>query len=300
MSQFASIAKQELLATRREKLPQVLLVVFLLLIAVSSTIGWLANSTVTNVYNEAVREGFTSVANPFSNVSPLFFARNTVIYIVLLGALLAIVLGATSALRDRKSGAIDLIFSRPVGIFKYFAAKLAGLLAWLMGILAISLLINLATISLIVGHGLEAMEIIHLILFYGLAWLFLIPFTVLGMVSGGINKSETGALLVPIAIYSLVTFVLPQLGTAQNPTALLNPVPSVIESHGLFFDINRTIFLPLSITEHFKAASASIMSDPLAKGSPAGHLFMIAAFAVGSVIALRLLNRRRLMEDLYE
>src|SRR6202011_2729170 len=111
---FVATIKQELLCARRERLPQILLVIFLAMVALSNFIGWATNHTVTNVYNQAVKQSLTTAPNPFTGVSPLFYARNTVVYIVLIGALLAIVLGVQSMLRDRKAKVTDLLLSRPV------------------------------------------------------------------------------------------------------------------------------------------------------------------------------------------
>src|SRR3979411_273154 len=131
MKQFIATIRQELLSAKRERLPQIFLALFLAMVAVSSFIGWATNHTVTNVYNKAVKQSITKAANPFTGVSPLYYARNTVIYIVLIGALLAIVLGVQSMLRDRKARVTDLLLSRPLNTPLYLGAKLTGLCLWL-------------------------------------------------------------------------------------------------------------------------------------------------------------------------
>ena len=66
-----------------------------------------------SVWQKTVQAGLTQAPNPFAYVSPLYYARNTVIYLVLIGALMAIVVGVTSAMRDRKARTLDLVLSRP-------------------------------------------------------------------------------------------------------------------------------------------------------------------------------------------
>lgn len=300
MKQFMATVRQELLCAKRERLPQILLVVFLAMVGLSCFIGWATNHTVTNVYNEALKQGITSAPNPFAGVSPLYYARNTVIYIVLIGALLAIVLGVQSTLRDRKARVTDLLLSRPVSTSLYLAAKLAGLGIWLIGVLVASAVINWLSISLVIGHILSASDSIRLVAFYGVAWLFLIPFICLGLISGLYARRETSALLIPIVIWSLLTFVLPQLGTAEHPVSLLNPVPAQIVSKGFFFDINRTLFGPLSLTEHFKQASGAILKDDQASGNTTKSQVIVASFAVVSVTALLATKRSRIRDELYE
>ncbi len=184
MKQFAAIIKQEFLCAKRERLPQVLLIVFLTMVAVSCFIGWATYHAATNVYNETLRQGLTSAPNPFSAISPLYYVRNTVIYTVLIGALLAIVLGVQSMLRDRKARVTDLLLSRPVKLRLYLGGKLTGLSLSLLGILAVSAVINWLSISGIVGHLLSLQDSLRLAAFYLVALVFLIPFVSLGLLSG--------------------------------------------------------------------------------------------------------------------
>jgi ABC-2 type transport system permease protein len=300
MEQFVATVRQELLCAKRERLPQVLLAIFLAMVAVSCFIGWATNHTVTNVYNEAVRQGITTAQNPFTGVSRLFYARNTVIYIVLIGALLAIVLGVQAALRDRKAKVNDLLLSRPVSTPVYLGAKLTGLCLWLLAILAVSAFINWLSISAIISHALSLQDSVRLLLFYAVAWLFLVPFVTLGLLSGLYARRETSALLIPIVIWSVLTFVIPQLGTAEHPVSLLNPVPAQIVSHGFFFQVNQTVFGPLSLTEHFKHVSGVILQDSQVRGSSLKSQLVVGSFAVVSVAALLGTKRTRLRNELNE
>ncbi len=152
MNRLTSVVALELLCTRRERLPQLLLAVFVGMIAASAFIGSSARATVTGVYREARNQGLTSAANPFDGLSPLYYARNTVIYIVLIGALLAIVIGARSTLRDRQARTTDLVLSRDVAPAVYLGAKLAGLGVFVFMVLAVSAVINIGCISAVTGQ----------------------------------------------------------------------------------------------------------------------------------------------------
>ena len=300
MDKFLTLMKYEVLSAKRERLPQILLFIFLVMTALSCFIGWATNHTVTNVYNEAVRQGITKATNPFTGVTPLFYARNTVIYIVLIGALLAIILGVQSIVRERKARTSDLLLSRPIPVAMYLAAKLAGVAMWLLLVLIISAIINWASIGFISHHVLSLDNTLHLSAFYGLAWLFLLTFITLGMLGGIYARKETSALLVPVIIWSAIVFVIPQLGTAEHPVSLLNPVPAHIASHGFFFQVNQTIFGPLSLTEHFKTASGAILHYSDSQGSVWKSLAGVGAFALTSIVILLITSRSRLRSDLYE
>ena len=123
--------------------------------------------------------------------------------------------------------------------------------------------------------------------------MLLLAFVALGMLSGIYTSRETTALLVPISIWSVVAFVLPQIGTSANPVSLLNPVPSVIVPGGAFDTLN-TVLSPLSVTEEFKTASGLILGNPEVTGSLPLSLFVIVlAFTVGAIVLLAT-NRDRI------
>jgi hypothetical protein len=101
-------------------------------------------------------------------------------------------------------------------------------------------------------------------------------------------------------IWSLLTFVVPQLGTAEHPVSLLNPVPAQIVSHGFFFQVNQTVFGPLSLTEHFKQVSGTILKDDQASGSTYKSQIVMSSFAVISIAMLLTTKRARMRNELYE
>lgn len=293
MTAVLTMARQELVALRRERLPLVLLIVFVLMVSVSSLIGWLTNTTVSNVWQKTTQAGLTSAPNPFADVSALYYARNTVIYLVLIGALMSIVVGVASTMRDRKARTIDLVLSRPISVAAYLLGKLTGIGVWLAMILAAVAVISWASISFITGGPLAPGDSLRLLGFYAIAWILLLAFVTLGMVSGIYSARETSALLIPISIWSVVAFVLPQIGTSANPVSLLNPVPSVKVPGGVFDTLNSVVS-PLSVTEQFKTASGLIMANSEVTGSlPLSLLIIILAFAVGA-LALIMTKRDRI------
>lgn len=293
MSGILVTARQELLSLRRERLPLVLLVVFVLMVSASSLIGWLTNTTVSSVWQQTVQDGLTTAPNPFAHVSPLFYARNTVIYLVLVGALMSIVVGVTSAMRDRKARTVDLVLSRPVGVPAYLAGKFLGIAAWLGVILLAVALITWAGISVIMHAPLDAADSMRLVAFFAMALPLLLAFVTLGLLSGIHAGRETTALLVPISIWSLVAFILPQVGTSANPVSLLNPVPAVLVPGGPFDTLN-VILRPLSITEQFKTASGVILNDPLVTGGLPLALAVIGLAVMAGTIASLATSRDRI------
>jgi ABC-2 type transport system permease protein len=291
VSAFLTVARQEVRSTGRERLAIALLVVFLGMALASAVIGWSSHRTVMSVYNETVLQTGRDVPNPFVDVSPLDVVKNTVIYLVLIGALLAVVVGVRAGVRDRKAGVTDLILSRPIGPRSYLLGKLLGAQAWMGIVLVVALVASWLSVWVISGTPLDLAATGRLLGFFALAWVFLLPFSVMGMIAGAKSRHESTALLIPILLWVAITFVIPQLGTAQNPTALLN----------LFFRVNHTILQPISITEHFKHASAALLQlRDAGSGAVGWDLLSLGLVAVVAFGVLLLTARSSMRRPLYE
>ena len=298
MNGFTASFQHEVLCTRRARVPQLLLYVFLGMVSVSSFIGWSARSTVTAVYQQITAAGLTTAPNPFQGASPLYYAHNSVIYVVLIGALMAIVLGVQATLRDRKAATFVLILSRPVGSVGRLLGQLAALSVVIAVTVMLSAVISWASISAISGGVISADSTLRLTAFAGLSWLLLTGFCLLGMLAGIYSKKETTALLTPFIIWSFITFVLPQLGTAARPVALLNPVPSIPPPSGGVFDVINVITGPLAVTEQFKRAASIVLRDSTVAGSPVAAIIIVVAFVAILTFVLAATARQRMRSAL--
>ncbi|MET3768640.1 ABC-2 type transport system permease protein [Marisediminicola sp. UYEF4] len=299
MNTFLVSARHEMLNTRRARTVHLLLIVFIGMVIASSVIGWVTNQTVTGVYEKVVADGLTTAPNPFAGVTPLYYARNAVIYVLLIGSLMAIVLGVQATLRDRKASTVDLVLSRPVGSAARLLGQLAGLGVVLAAVIGISFSVSWIIISFINGAPLGWADTGRVIAFGLLSWVLLTTFALLGMLTGLRSKQETTALLVPFVIWSAVAFVLPQIGTAARPVSLLNPVPA-LSSTGGYFDIVSTITGPLSLTEQFKRASSIILQDTTVSGDPTSSIVVLLVFLAVMTVAVVATPRIRMRSGLNE
>jgi len=296
---FLVSARHEMLNTRRARTAHPLVVVFIGMVIVSSAIGWVTNQTVTGVYEKVVADGLTTAPNPFTDVTPLYYARNAVIYVLLIGSLMAIVLGVQATLRDRKAGTIDLVLSRPVGPVSRLLGQLAGLSVVLAAVIGISFLVSWIVICVINGAPLGWADTGRVVVFGLLSWVLVTTFALLGMLTGLRSRQETTALLVPFVIWSAVAFVLPQIGTAARPVSLLNPVPAVSPTGGSF-DALATITGPLSVTEQFKRASSIILRDTTVTGDATSSFLVLLAFLVGMTVVVLATPRSGMRRGLNE
>lgn len=286
MSATVVIARQHLRSLARRQTFVLMLGVLLLMTALSGFIGWSSHATILRVYDETVRTlqaaGKPAPPNPFTAQPRLSLLNNMIIYVPLIGALLAIVIGHLSITDDRLAGVTRVIFSRPVARGSYFWGKLAGSALALAVIMTACLILSAIAIALI-NNGLpSASEFLRLALFYALAGIYLMLFVLIGMVTALLLRSQSMALFAAIAIWVLITFAAPQFTSGLRPVASLNPVTDpVTVSRSPFFQVTSKA-KPISVGEQYKALGTQILtegSSPSA-ASTAGRLAPFLLFGI--------------------
>lgn len=264
MTATVAIAQQQLRSLSRSQTFVLMLGVLLLMTALSGLIGWSSHSTIIRVYDETVRTltaaGKPAPPNPFAAAPRLSLLDNMIIYVPLIGALLAIVIGHRSVTDDRQAGVTRVIFSRPVARSSYFWGKLAGSAIAGAIIIAACLVLSFVALTLI-NHGLPtAAEFLRLSLFYALSGLYLLVFVLIGMVAALLTSSQSMALFAAVAVWVLVTFATPQFTSGLRPVALLNPVADPVTTSSSPFFRATSKAKPLAINEQYKALSSRILT----------------------------------------
>lgn len=293
MNAVVQTAEFELLSLSRDAGPRLLTVLFLGMMAISSIIGLLTNLTVSDVWRTISSQGLTSAPNPFQDVSVLYYAHNSVIYIILVGSLAAIIAGVTSGLRDRQARAVDMVLTRQVSTNQFMAGKFLGLTLWLVATLVTALVLFLAVLALIGRQPLSLAEAESLAAMFFLALPLLSAFAGIGLLSGVISKRESTALVSPIAIWAVIAFVVPLLGTAARPVGLLNPV-SAIATTGGPFDLLNTVFSPFAFAEQFKAIAAALLDGAAGTGPAISAVIALLGFVGIVFVSLMLIRRNQI------
>ncbi len=291
-SEFRSLYRQRTLA--------LLLVVFLGMALFSTYIGWSTEHTITGIYTETVQalatDGVTDVPpNPFLNAPPLAILKNMIVYVVLIGSLLAIVVGYNAFIRERRAGVAKIMFSRPISRHAVLVGKMAGILLVLAVVMSAALVISVVSASLVSSRLLSLSEIGRLLAYYGLSWGYVTIFGLLGLFFAMQAKSESLALLSPVVVWLLISFVLPQLTSALDPTALLNPTAiqaDFPQSH--FFTTIRAILEPFSISEHYKIVGRTLLEGG-AGGLPVWPSVLALVVVVAACFAA--INRLNVCEE---
>ncbi len=256
------IAKNEVKILTRERSVLLFLIIFILLVLSSAFIGFFAQHTIQKVFKVAAtelqNEGQSVPPSPFTNFPDLSVVKNMIIYIVLCGALFAIVLGYSSGIQDKKSGTVKMLFSHQVNKKDFFIGKVKGISFILMLIMLVSLLIS-ALSSAFLSH-LTGIDILRLFGFYALSFIYLLGFAILGIAFALIIDNDAVALIIPLLIWVVITFVIPGFASALYPTATLNPVLSQNVTPSPALDFMHSISSPFSISEHFKDSGTYILN----------------------------------------
>jgi len=264
MSATMVIARQHVRSLARRQTFVLMLGVLLLMTALSGYIGWSSHDTIIKVYDETVRtltaQGKPAPPNPFSAKPRLALLNNMIIYVPLIGALLAIVIGHLSVMDDRNAGVNRIIFSRPVLRSAYFRGKVVGSVVTIAIIMAACLALSVAAVWLINGMP-TGSELVRLALFYLLSGAYLLVFVLIGAVAALLLRSQSMALLAAVAVWVLVTFATPQLTSGLRPVASLNPVTDPVTADSSAFFRVTSKAKPASVGEQYKALSTLILAE---------------------------------------
>jgi ABC-type transport system involved in multi-copper enzyme maturation permease subunit len=251
-----SIALQHVRSLVRERTVLVLVALLFGITLASSFIGWSSHRTVTSVYDQTVialrASGKTIPPNPFGNQPGLSILKNMVIYIPLVGSLLAIIVGQMSVAGDHLAGVMKLIFSRPVSRGRYLSGKILGIAYVLSGIIAVCFGTSLFSMLVVNHHTPSIFEIFKLSLFYGLSFLYLMLFALIGLSAALMTRSQSLSLLGSIGVWIVISFVVPQFASGVSPIASLNPVSAPIGTSQTALFRATQVIRPFSLNERFK------------------------------------------------
>jgi ABC-2 type transport system permease protein len=297
------IAMHQLRLLRRERIFLAILASLLLMTLLAGFIGWSSHNTIVRVYEESsamlASEGKPAPPNPFDFKPRLSLLSNMTIYIPLIGALLAIVVGHLAIVSDRATGSGRLIFSRPIHRSTYLWGKLTGIGGALVVILAISFVLSVISLTIVNGSPPTVPELGRLGLFFLLSLAYMVLFALVGMTTALLVRGRSLALLVALGVWMVVTFMVPQFTSGLRPTASLNPIVDPVSTSQMFFRVTANL-RPFSISEQYRALSASILQTAPEGASAVGLLqaLPICALLVAlGLLAAALINRLDLAEQ---
>ena len=282
---------------------------FAALVLVSAWLGWQATDTVNRIYLDAARflaaAGKPVPTNPVLDTSPLILMRNMSVYVILIGALSAIVIGNRLVALDRKAGVLPLIASRPLTKGVYAKGKFLALALLVSGLFAVAALVGTATLLLLPGAVITPPMWARLFGFFALSGLYMLTFGMIALAATAAFRSESVGLLVPVTIWLAVTFILPALTLNLTPTAVLNPISALATPPDTgFFNLAGWALGPFSLAESYGALSAGLLdyrpAEWVSRAFVPPLVSLLAALGGAAVLATRALNRLSATEGDYD
>ena len=282
---------------------------FAALVLVSAWLGWQATDTVNRIYLDAARflaaAGKPVPTNPVLDTSPLILMRNMSVYVILIGALSAIVIGNRLVALDRKAGVLPLIASRPVTKTGYANGKIMALGAMVAGLAAVAAGVGTATLLSLPGAGISAAMWVHLIGFFAISALYMLTFGMIALAATAAVRSESVGLLVPVTVWLAVTFILPALTLNLTPTAVLNPISALATPpDSAFLTFTGWALGPFSLAESYGALSAGLLdyrpTGWVSRAFLPPLVSLFAALGLATALALGALHRLNPTEGNYD
>lgn len=281
------VAIQQITVLRRQRTVLAVVAVLVGVTVLAGVIGWSSAATITRVYDQSVlllaSQGRPAPPNPLGLKPPLSLLSNMTVYVPMVGALAAIVVGHLSLSDEQSSGVARLLHSRTLTRRDYLLGKLAAVTGLLTVALVASLVV--AVVSLVVVNAVfpSPSQLLRLLGFYGLSLLYLVMFALVAMVAVLLTRRRSMALLSALGAWLVVTFVLPQFISGLSPTASLNPLSVPVGTSQTFFDITSHVQF-LSLSEVFKNVSAQILAT-----APAGPVTLTLGRAAPLLVSVLVL-----------
>ena len=291
------VAAQQITVLRRQRTVLALLSVLVGVTVLAGVLGWSSAATVTRVYDQAVAllatQGTPAPPNPLGLKPPLSLLSNMTVYVPMIGALLAIVVGHLSLSDEESSGVGRLLHTRLLTRRDYLLGKLAAVSGLLAAALVASFVVSVVSLLVVNGAFPSGSQLLALVGFYLLSLLYLVMFALVAMVAVLLTRRRSLALLSALGVWLVVTFVVPQFTSGLRPTASLNPLSVPAGTSQTFFDITAHVRF-LSLSEEFKDASSQILATAPAEPLTVtlGRVVPLLVAALGLALLALVLVRR--------
>ncbi len=269
---IGTVAVHQIRALRRQRILAELVGSFVGITVLAGVLGWASHRTIIGVYEESMRllatRNLAAPPNPFLLKPKLSQLSNVVIYITLIGALVALLLGHLTVAEDDSTGIGRIIFSRAIRRGQYTLGKIVASGGVLAGSMAASFVVSVIALWIVNSSVPATRDLGRLGLFFGLSWLYLMVFTMVGMVTLLATGRRSFGLLSAMGVWLIVTFAIPQFTSGLRPSQSLNPIVDPVSTSQAFFRLTRRA-RPLSVAEQYKQLSAQILHTGAPESSSA-------------------------------
>jgi len=294
------IAKKEIKDALRNKLFFIILGLLLLLCIVSITLGSLQIRAAMDTYNSSIdllkSIGKTQLP-PKPDLNPLSVAKGFVNYFGIIGALLAIILGNNSIVKERRNGTLKLLLSRPIFRDSLINGKLLGNIILLALISGLTFLITYLSMRVIGGVAFSGNVTLRLTMFFVMGFLYMVVFLSLAVTLSLMVNNGNKALLITILLWLVFAFIFPQIGDTMD---MDNQLPGgfftqmgmtrdqehkVLEKFKLYETLRNGVE-EMSPTKHYERVSFALLGvKPGFENMNAGEILQLKWFDLIGLIA---------------
>jgi ABC-2 type transport system permease protein len=274
MNATMKIARKEITDALRNKLFLITLGLLLLLTVVSIVLGALQVRAAMADYNNSIEflksMGKTELP-PKPSLNPLAASKGFVNYLGMIGALLAMLLGNHAIVKEKRSGTLKLILSRPVYRDSLLNGKLLGNLGLLAGISLAAGIITYLSLQFVGSVSLSEDELLRVIFFFIVSFLYMAVFMVLAAAVSLVGRNGNKALLMTILLWLVFAFVFPQIGDTMD---MDNQLPGgffarmgmnkdqaqKVLANFKFYETLRDSIEEMSPTKHYERVSFALLN----------------------------------------
>lgn len=288
MSAIWTIARKEMRSAFRSGSFVTITVLFLGLSVLAAYIGATTKHAEMAIYTSAIAQltaqGVTQLPTA-PEIHTLSMLGNLSEYVVIIGAILAIMLGYRTLTEERESGGLQLVLTRPVFRDQLITGKLLGnglVIAVLLGLVFV---FNVGLLML-VGHALPTPgEVARIGLFVVAAFVYMLLFLTLSMTLSINMKSAASVFLVSLVLWMTSAFVLPQMAeTLMADSTVVNSVSGATNQVPQETVISRAVAF-LSPTAHLRTIGNTLLE--VTPGSASlSHAALLGQFGTEILVLL--------------
>ena len=269
-----TLAGKEIRDAFRSRLFMIIMAMLTALVIVSVVLGAFQVRVNVDSYHQSVAllQSIGKTNFPAApSMNPLSASKSFTNYIGMLGALLGIVLGNAAIRREREAGTMRVILTRLTSRGALVNGKTLGNLALLLSISVLFYVFSAVSVPVIGQWSLTPDENLRLAFFCLIGFLYMMFFYLLSMVLAIVCKSYEKAMLITVAIWLILAFILPQVGDTMDMDNQISggffasmgmtrdQEKQVLSQFG-FYEWLRNAFEELSPLKHFERAGFALLN----------------------------------------
>lgn len=219
MNQLLTIANKEFKEAWKNRIFGIIAGLFVVFSALSVYIGASTKKAEMMAYNQTIellKAAGTTAFPAMPQIFPMAILQNNIVYVTMVGALVAIFLGFDAITKEKEHGNIKLILSRPVFRDQVITGKVLGGSMVLGSLQILSLVFELLLLILVGGFIPGPGEIIRLLIFTGISFIYMMLFFIMAISISIFMRSSEIVFLTSITTWIAITFVIPQLANTQR------------------------------------------------------------------------------------